>query len=270
MRFATLVIAAFVAAQAPSADAVIAKMDAYLESYEPQLSSLVADEIMRQEVRGNAQFRLERRIESEVAFIALPQSVGWLGFRHVKAVDNRPVALADASLTAALGTPGLERARTLLEESSKHNLGLPRTTNLPNLPLEFLHRRNRQRLLARADGQETVRGIKTARVVFLERMTPTVIQNRDTGQDIPSVVCAWIDPRDGRLMRATVETLTLAGATRSESSLRVEFAENKALGLLVPIEMRETFPAGKPLRGTSVASYTNFRRFQTSARIVPQ
>src|SRR5687768_17440754 len=65
MRLATLVIAAFAAAQAPTADAVIAKMDAYLESYEPQLSSLVADETMRQEVRGNARFRLEKRIESE-------------------------------------------------------------------------------------------------------------------------------------------------------------------------------------------------------------
>ena len=32
MRLATLVIAALVAAQEPAADAVIAKMDAYLES----------------------------------------------------------------------------------------------------------------------------------------------------------------------------------------------------------------------------------------------
>ena len=84
MRLATLVIAAVVAAQAPTADAVIAKMDAYLESYEPQLSELIADESMVQDVRGSRGLRLERRIDSEVAFIALPQNVGWLGFRHVK------------------------------------------------------------------------------------------------------------------------------------------------------------------------------------------
>ena len=181
-----------------------------------------------------------------------------------------PVELADTSLTTALGVPGLERARAMLEESAHHNLGLPRTTNLPNLPLEFLHPRNRQRFVARADGQETVRGIRTARVVFDERMTPTIIVNRDTGGDVPSVVRAWIDPRDGRLMRAEVNTFASANAKRSESSIRVEFAENKALGLLVPTEMRETFPAGQPLRGSSVAAYTNFRRFTTSARIVPQ
>ncbi len=97
-----------------------------------------------------------------------------------------------------------------------------------------------------------------------------MIQNRETGHDMPSVVRAWIDPRDGRLMRAEVKTFASASAKRTESSISVEFAENKALGLLVPMEMRETFPAGKPLRGISVASYTNFRRFTTSARIVPQ
>jgi hypothetical protein len=267
---AAIAMAIVALTQAATVDTLLARLDVYLAAYEPKLSELVADESMLQEVRGNARLRLDRKLESEVAFLALPQNVGWLGFRHVKAVDNRPVGLADASLTVALGTPGLEHARTLLTESAKHNLGLPRTTNLPNLPLEFLHRRNRQRLLARADGEETVRGIRTARLVFLERTTPTVIQNRDTGQDVPSVVRAWIDPRDGRLIRADVRTFASASANRPESSLSVEFAENKALGLLVPIEMRETFPAGKPLRGTSVASYTNFRRFTTSGRIVPQ
>jgi hypothetical protein len=147
---------------------------------------------------------------------------------------------------------------------------LPRTNNLPNLPLEFLHRRNRPRFVARADGRETVRGIRTTRVIFDERVSPTIVRNRDTGGDLPSVVRAWIDPRNGRLMRAEVNTFTAATAKQLQTSIRVEFGENKAVGLLVPLEMRETFPAGAPLRGTSIASYANFRRFTTSARIVPQ
>jgi len=268
MKTLSLAIALVVAADQPAnVDALLARLDRYLLDYEPRLSELIADELMVQEVSGRYQPRLEQRLDSEVAFVALPQNVGWLGFRHVKTVDNRPVALADASLTVALSTPGLERARALLNESARHNLGLPRTSNLPNLPLEFLHRRNRQRFAARDDGQETVRGIRTSRVVLLERATPTLIHNRDTGEDIPSVVRAWIDTRTGRLMRAEVETFA-STSKRPENSIRVEFSENKELGLFVPTEMRETFPAGKPLRGTSVAKYTNFRRFTTSARIV--
>jgi hypothetical protein len=270
MKLAVFALAALAAAQTSPVDAVLARLDEYLLAYEPRLSELIADESMLQEVRGGAGLRLQRRVDSEVAFITLPQNVGWLGFRHVKTVDTRPVELADASLTLALATPGLERARKLLEASAQHNLGLPRTTNLPNLPLEFLHRRNRQRFVVRADGQETVRGMRTSRVVFLERLTPSLIQNRETGGDLPSVIRAWIDPRDGRLIRADVATFAAVSARQSESSMSVEFGENKALGMFVPIEMRETFPAGKPLRGSAVATYTNFRRFTTSARIVPQ
>ena len=146
---------------------------------------------------------------------------------------------------------------------------VPRTTNLPNLPLEFLHQRNRKRLLPRADGRERVHGVETVRLVFLERMTPTLIRNPN-GSDMPSVIRAWVDPASGRLLRAEVSTFVSAEVSEFENNIRVEFAQSKALGLLVPVEMREVFPVGPPATGTSVANYSNFRRFQTSARIVPQ
>ena len=281
MRLITLVIAALVAAQAPSADAVIAKMDAYLESYEPQLSSLIADELLIQEINstvsrslssdaltpGPGITRQRRRLASEVAFVALPNDAGWLGFRSVKTVNHVKVQSGDRSLTAALQASSYDAARSLLNASAEQNLGLPRTTNLPNLPLEFLHQRNRKRLVARLDVAERIRGVDTTQIVFIERMTPALIQTPD-GADMPSIVRAWID-RKGRLLRAEVSTFQASSATVS-NTIRVEFTEHKGLGLLVPTEMRETFPVVQPAKGTSVARYSNFRRFQTSARIVPQ
>jgi hypothetical protein len=279
MRLATLVIAAFVAAQEPAADAVIAKMDAYLESYEPQLSSLIADELLIQEINSTVSrsfssedltpviTRRRRRLASEVAFVALPNDAGWLGFRNVKTVNNLKVQSGDRSLTAALQASSYDAARSLLNTSAAQNLGLPRTTNLPNLPLEFLHQRNRKRLVSRLDVAERIRGVDTTQVVFVERMTPALIQTPD-GADMPSVVRAWIDHK-GRLLRAEVSTFQASSATAS-NTIRVEFTEHKNLGLLVPTEMRETFPVVQPAKGTGVAKYSNFRRFQTSARIVPQ
>ena len=281
MRLATLVIAAFVAAQAPSADAVIAKMDAYLESYEPQLISLIADELLIQEINstvsrslssddlrpGPGITRQRRRLASEVAFVALPNDAGWLGFRNVKTVNNLKVQSGDRSLTTALQASSYDAARSLLNASAAQNLGLPRTTNLPNLPLEFLHQRNRKRLVSRLDAAQRIRGVDTTQVVFIERMTPALIQTPD-GADMPSVVRAWIDGK-GRLLRAEVSTFQASSATVS-NTIRVEFTEHKNLGLLVPTEMRETFPVVQPAKGTGVAKYSNFRRFQTSARIVPQ
>jgi hypothetical protein len=214
--------------------------------------------------------RLRRNLISEVAFIGLPNNAGWLGFRHVKSVNGKPVTLAEASLTTLLAEPGMRAARTLLNESAAHNLGLPRTTNLPNLPLEFLHARNRHRFLSRLDGQETVRGARATRLVMIERVTPSLIRNPDTGADMPSVVHAWIDPRNGRLLRAEVTTFTSSTAKEPENDLRVEFVDDRTLAILVPSEMRELFPGPEDGTGTAVARYTNFRRFTTSARILPR
>ncbi|HYE86603.1 MAG TPA: hypothetical protein VEA16_09625 [Vicinamibacterales bacterium] len=282
MEAGVLLVAVLTTFQRTPLDAVLARLDAYLAAYEPGLSELVADEVMQQEVRvteplqpadlvrGRRETRLRRRLDAEVAFIALPDAAGWLGFRHVTAVNTKPVALSDSPLIDLLRLPGLTAAKTLLDESATHNLGLPRTTNLPNLPLEFLHARNRKRWLIRADGNQAIRGIRTMRIVLLERVTPTLIRNPDTGADMPSVARAWIDPENGRLLRAEVSTFAQAGARIPQNTVTVEFAEDRTLGLFVPVEMRETFPAERGAAGTSVARYSNFRRFQTSARIVPQ
>ena len=86
---------------------------------------------------------------------------------------------------------------------------------------------------------------------------------------MPSLVRAWVD-QNGRLLRAEVNTFTDADASQYEHLVRVEFMESEALGMLVPAEMHEDFPVPRPSRGTAVATYTNFRRFQTSGRIIPQ
>lgn len=277
MRLAALVLSALIAAQPAPYDALLAKLDAYLADYEPRLSELIADEFMSQEIETRKplpenqafmeRYRERRRLNSEVAFVALPQGSGWLGFRQVKSVDQKPV-IEGESLTALLSASGFDRARILIETSAAHNLGLPRTTNLPNLPLEFLHRRNRHRLVARLDGRERMLGVSAVRVVLHEKVTPTLIVS-PSGGDMPSTIRAWIDPGNGRLLRATVTTFTYPSAPKAENSVEVVFEEEKALGLMVPKEMHETFPGG-PGTGKSSAVYSNYRRFQTSARIVPQ
>ncbi len=282
MKTVAILVALLATTQTPSdTDRVVAKLDEYLTAYEPKLSELIADEQMRQQIRTlmipqtssvsrPRGLRIIRDLASEVAFIALPNDAGWLGFRHVKSEGNKPVALADASLASTLQAPGLDAARELLNASARHNLGLPRTTNLPNLPLEFLRAHNRKRLLVRADGRDTVRGVRTLRLVFLERLTPTLITNPTTSADMPSVIRAWVEPASGRLMRAEVNTFTSFASKAFEGQIVVEFAANATLNLLVPSEMREVFAVERPGTGTSVATYTNFRRFQTSGRIVPQ
>ena len=161
------------------------------------------------------------------------------------------------------------KARLLLGESAKHNLGLPRTTNLPNLPLEFLHPRHRSRLRHRIDGMEKIRGINTARMLFEEHGSPTLIQ-RPEGGDMQSLISAWVEPDTGRLLRAQVKTRDARiGVLPFDQVIWVDFRPDEKLGLLVPYEMKEDFFAGRFREGTGTARYSNYRQFRTTARIAP-
>jgi hypothetical protein len=277
---AVVLIATLVAIQPDAGAAIRDRLDKYLLEYEPQLSTLVADERFsqrdapsRQAVVSGAPDSVHRTIVSEVAFISLPGNAGWLGFRRVMRVNNKDVKDKGTPLSTLLSdgiSDDYDQARLLLADSASTNLGLPRTTNLPNLPLEFLHPRNRHRLHHRVDGTEKIRGIGTTRMVFEEHSTPTIIQ-RPEGGDMQSLVTAWIETATGRLIRAEVRTRDVRiGVLPFDNRIRVDFRADDKLGILVPYEMQEEFFAGRFREGTGTARYSNYRQFKTAARIVPQ
>lgn len=272
MTALAILIAGILVLQSDEAGIIRDRLDKYVLEYEPQLSALVADEEMTQRMTRNGLVS-HRRILSEVAFVGLPGDAGWLGFRRVvtvngKAIKDRAVPLAQ--LMAEGHSDDYDQARLLLADSAAHNLGAPRTINLPNLPLELLHPRNRHRFAQQLGGRERVRGIPTVVLRLEEFSTPSIIQ-QPGGGDMKTVVWAWIEAASGRLLRAQVSTRDARLGIRSFIPvIRVDFSENAALGLLVPSEMNETFFVEPRGSGTSIAKYRNYRRFQTAARIVPQ
>jgi hypothetical protein len=166
-----------------------------------------------------------------------------------------------------------DRARRLLADSAAHNLGAPRTINLPNLPLELLHPRHRHRFAQELYAREKIRGTPVVLLRFDELSTPTIIQQAgvDGYGDMKTVVWAWIEADTGRLLRAQVTARDARMGTRPFlAEIRVEFREDRKVGMLVPAEMTETFFVDKAGAGTGSARYSNYRRFQTAARIVPQ
>ncbi len=64
----------------------------------------MADEILVQEVEGRFIPKKTRKLLSEIAFLRLPGNFEWLGFRHAKIVDGRPVGPNGPSLTELLAT----------------------------------------------------------------------------------------------------------------------------------------------------------------------
>jgi hypothetical protein len=118
---------------------------------------------------------------------------------------------------------------------------------------------------------DRVRGTQTRRLDFEEFDEPTMVQDSE-GRSMWSRGSAWIEPETGRLWRAELKVSPDApGEYRRvalESFVRVEFALDLSLNMLVPTDMVEEFwiPRG---RGSGRARYSNFRRFETAARVIP-
>jgi hypothetical protein len=287
---AVVLIAASLAAQSkPSVEQLLDLMGAYLVDYESQLSSVVADERFIQRVvytrastdgvpeigrmpsesdlRTNDE---QRRLESEIGFIRLPGGSVWLGFRDVRRINGREVARGAQSVSDLLasGADVMTKARAIAEASAAHNLGTPRTTNVPTAALEIIHPRNFAAHQFELRGEDTVRRTRVAVIGFTEVRRPPLVTNL-AGKELVSRGRIWVDPSTGAIWR--VEWI-YAPAVGVPSSLRVEFDTHDKLGMLVPLEMREEFRSfgGLDARGSGVAYYTNFRRFGTGARMIPQ
>jgi hypothetical protein len=267
------------AQQTPTLDEVLDRLGRYLLAYESELSAVTAEETYSQaEYRGAGSalpsFK-QRTLESDIAFLRLPGDAEWLGVRDVRKVDGRPVpgsAPRLPDLLKAAGADALAQAKAIVIASSKHNLGEPRTINMPTVPLELMHPRNHPRLIFKLGSFENVERVRTIRLEFEEFDSPTMVHDAE-GNEILTRGVAWVEPDTGRLRRVQVYLTLFAKDFRVRggvgNSLRVEFMMEPQLRILVPKEMREQFYV-RLGRGEGVARYANYRRFTTSARIVPR
>jgi hypothetical protein len=258
----------------------------YLDGYERQLSTLIAEErftqwpAQRRQVDRNygptdsfvRDATRARTMVSDVAFVSLPGNAGWLGYRDVRTVNGRLVRRSGPALADLLTTDSgdaRERAMALLLEGARHNLGAPRTINLPSLPLELLHRRNQGRFVIVDADTDRAGRCAAVRLDLEETVRPTLIQ-RPEGGDMPSRVSAWVEPSSGRLCRADARSKDAQLGAWFEAVVQVEFEPDAALGLTVPVRLHEVFFDPPRAKGEGEATYTNYRRFSTAARIVPQ
>ncbi len=267
---------------------VLAVAADYVRRYEAELGAMIADERYDQKVSASRRRDARRRLDSHFLFLRLPGTNEWLGFRDVYALNGRQVRPRDDRLAALLIDPTADvarRARAIVEESSKYNLGRQdHTVNVPPLVLDWVTERVRPRLAFSKLGEERIRGTHTWRIGFKEISRPTLVRTPQ-GDDVLSEGSYWIEPVTGRILetelishveigprdRPTEKSLALATGGFSvrtvKALVRVSYRPDSRLSVLVPVEMREKLEV--PPYGTAegTAKYTNFRRFEATARI---
>lgn len=267
-----------VAAQPPRLKDVLARLETYVTAYEARLASLIAEEHYEQwtEAGPGGPPITRRTLTSDFGFLRLPGRPEWLGLRDTFAVDGHRVPDRRERLDRLLADGSHkpeDLARRIVEENARFNLGLvTRTVNVPMLALDFLGPRHRWRLSFRKQGEDDLLGRHAWVVGFDEHERPTVVKTPQ-GRDRPARGTVWVDPVDGAVLRTVVDFQASGAGDSAAAAVTVLYRREDTLGLLVPSEMRETYRTESDRSGSTgihtVARYSKFRQFRSSARIVP-
>jgi hypothetical protein len=270
---------------APDLDDLLTRAAAYEQRFEQAFSTIVADEHYEQRRSGfspelDARPRLERAIQSETLFLWIPEEQSWLTARNVQSVDGQPVDDSATRLERLLSDTSADwvtRVRRLRDEGARFNLGpIQRNFSDPTMVAQFLGPAAQRRFRFERRGRDTVAGRSVRRLSFVEKDRPTLIQS--SGRDVPAEGDLWIDENDGAVVRTRV-TLRETQPTTLRATIEVTYRHESRFGVWVPDGMRETYE--QAFRGLyrgqirtfqervdCVATYTNFRRFETETRIV--
>ncbi len=218
----------------------------------------------------------KRSTRSEMLFTWLPDDQVWLTVRNVLVVDGKPVADSGDRVSAVLREPPsswFAHLQRLRDEGARFNLGrIQRNFSDPALVLQLLDPAFQARFVFWAAGTQKVNGVETWKIGLAERARPTVIQN--DGEDLPLTGFAWIARPDSAVIRTSLTLSHLATNTKAETV--VDYRRDTKLRLWVPARMTEVYVQGPtPSDRTAseeriqcVATYSNFRRFETSGRVI--
>lgn len=265
-------------AQEASLTDVLGRAATYVVEFQRRLSGVVAEEAYVQNVRYpfgtssrvNQLLPTHRELKSDLLLVKPAGVDRWLQFRDVFEVDGKEIRDRSERLMQLFVKPSSSsaaQAERILTESARYNIGnLQRTVNAPVLALVILDPNNQARFsfkrVAPGDpqlGRGTARPPHTIWVVEYREVEKHTLIRTTNGRDLPSRGRFWIEPSTGQVAGSEL----IAEDPIIKGTVDVEYQIEPAVGLLVPVEMRERYEIrrdGSRVEGT--ATYGRFRQFQ--------
>ena len=263
-------------AQEPSLATVLERAATYVVEFQRRLSGVVAEEHYVQNVRyplGNSRMNMStthRELQSDLLLVKPAGVDRWLQFRDVFQVDGKEVRDRNERLMQLFVRPSSSsaaQAERILTESARYNIGnLQRTVNAPVLALVILDPGNQSRFTFKRTthgdpllGRGTARPPDSVWVVEYQEVEKETLIRTTNGRDLPSRGRFWIEPSTGQVAASEL----IAEDAIIKGTVDVEYQIEPAVGLLVPVEMRERYEIrrdGSRVDGT--ATYGRFRQFQ--------
>jgi hypothetical protein len=293
MAAGVAVSTASIRAQGPKLEDVVARIGEYVLTFEMQMAAVVAEETYVQTLDqgsppgtaggtiagpggpgaygpGDRRFpptsrnANKRTLRSDYALTKADDSGTWIGYRDTFEVDGRSVRDREERLQRLLTTGGSAQAQRISEQNARFNLAeelLSRTVNVPTFALALLHPRYQGRFSAKRTGIDTIEGRTVWEIEFRERDRPTIVRTPER-RDQPTRVVALVDPANGTVWRTTVTWEKITG------SIVVTYGYTPAIPVPVPLAMSERYTTRGGSKIGGEATYTNYRRFQTSGRVI--
>jgi len=279
-----IAVAALAADDRPPLQAILASVTDYVVRFENSIQGIVAEENYVQDAdKSDRPFVTHRELKSDLLLVRNESSqFGYVQFRDVFNVDGDAVRDRSDRLTKLFLDPSMSARRQAVEimsESARYNIGsVERNINVPLIALMLLDPmyRSHFKYSVDTDHKGVPRGMPKSPAFTLggdawvieydETATPTVVRGDD--EDAKSRGRVWVDPATSRVLM----TEMIVEAKTVRSTIRVSYQSAPIAGLLLPVEMRETYVVKKrfyTLEGT--ATYGNFRQFNvTTAETIGQ
>jgi hypothetical protein len=270
-------------AQAPRLDvsekALTSAAVTYVAEYEKQFAFLIADEEYTQTLYDADDRKVKTRVlKAELFLTYLPTDGEWIAVRDVLEVDGEPVKDRE-DLRALLAKSRETRlVKELTWRNSRYNIGrLERNFNEPTLPLLLLDAKRTPRI--RFDRKRVTRenDVTLATLAFEERGAPTLVATRSDGP-VRAKGEFLLDAATGTIRR-TLFQLNRPGIA---VVLETAYLKDDKLNLWLPSVFTEHYESGSNITGMGLsrsaaraarevvkceARYTNYRRFEVTARI---
>jgi hypothetical protein len=259
-------------AGAQRVDDILVRASRFVEETATRLSGVVADETYEQRVAQSLDIspRVARRfMRTEALFLLLRSAGAWMFVRNVVLVDGRPVPDSGERLDRLFNGSAIDvltYLRQLQTENARFDIGsVVRTLGDPTFALRYLQSASQDRFSFSRDGTETVGTLRTTKLRYRERKRPFIV--KVNGLDALSSGTVWVEPVQGTVVRTSLVVMRPTGRGVL-ASITVDFQNDMRIGAWAPSRMTERYVANNGETMTGVATYANFRRFDTSIRVI--
>lgn len=266
------------AGQQPTLEQVLAGASEYHATYTQKVSGVALEEQTQTLDVSGGKARGVIRISSDVVLVNLHGQVAAL--RDPYAVDTQPLRPRTPRIMALIAAPATPTARdwelaaSYPAQGSLHFLlDIQLKVNEPTSALQFISATYQTAMTYRLDGNKKMNGVTVVGVRFEEPTSQEQFHVLATRSNARATGRFWIDPATA----AIHQTELWVDSKLENAIVSVKYEPNRELGLLLPVEMNDTYeereggggprqmgsgadPRGSVARRVSVQSRSNYSK----------